>query len=165
VSLLRILAAAAALLLLAAGWTWWTSDAQRIERRLAALTDEVEKGPGEGQLTTALKAEAVAGFFAEPFLFRARQFDFETADRSGLARAVAAYRLRSDRIAADILHRDLAVDATARAARMEIVVRFVGGLRGRAGEAYRFQLDWIEQDGRWKIGYCDLIEILEPRGR
>jgi len=164
VSLVKVLSALVVIFLLFAGWTWWSGDAHQINRRLRALTDEVEKSPGEGQLTTAFKAEAVAAFFAEPFRFRARQFDFETTDRSTLVRSVAAYRLRSERIATEILYRHLEIDPVARAARMEIVVRFVGGWGGRAGEAYRFQLDWVEQEGRWQIGYVDLIEIVRPQG-
>jgi hypothetical protein len=162
VSLVKVLSVVVVIVLLFAGWAWWSGDAQRINRRLGALTDEVEKTPGEGQLTTAFKAEAVAAFFAEPFRFRARQFDFETTDRSTLVRSVAAYRLRSEHIATDILHRHLEIDPVARTARMEILVRFAGGWGGRAAEAYRFQLDWIEQEGRWQIGYVDLIEIVRP---
>ena len=161
-SLVKVLTAVVVIFLLFVGWAWWSGDAQRINRRLGALTDEVEKAPGEGQLATALKAEAVAAFFAEPFRFRARQFDFETTDRRTLVRSVAAYRLRSERIATDILYRHLEIDPVARTARLEIVARFAGGWGGRAGEAYRFQLDWVEQEDRWQIGYVDLIEIVGP---
>lgn len=159
-SLARILIAVAATLALVAGWSWWTGDAQRIARRFDALAEEVQKRPGEGNLAAAFKAEQAAGFFAEPFLFRARQFDFETDDRRALTRALAAYRLRSERIAPTILHREINVDAEARTAKMELVVRFAGGLRGNAGEAYRFQLNWVEQEGLWRIGFADLVEIL-----
>ena len=142
------------------GWNWWTSDTQRIARRLEALAEAVEKTPGEGQLATAFKAEQAARFFAEPFQFRARQFDFETVDRGALIRSVAAYRLRSDRIAPSVLHHELDVDSINRTAKMVALIRFAGGFRSRANDAYRFQLNWVEQDGEWKIGYADLIEIV-----
>ena len=159
-SLARLLIVAAALLAVVAAWSWWTGDAQRIARQFEALADEVAKTPGEGNLAAVLKAEQAAGHFAEPFLFRARQFDFETDDRVALTRTIAAYRLRSERIAPSILHRELDVDSQARTAKMQLVVRFAGGLRGRADEAYRFQLNWVEQEGRWRIGFADLIEIV-----
>lgn len=156
----RLLFALLAIVGLVVGWNWWTSDARRIERRLGALTDAVAKSGKENQLTLALRAEQVAGFFAQPFSFRARQFDFETDDRGALTRAVAGYRLRSDRISPAVLHRELEVDSTTRSARMQIVVRFAGGLANRGSEAYRFQLNWVEQQGEWKIGFADLIEIV-----
>ena len=159
-SLPKILIPLVALVALLVGWNWWTSDAQRIVRRLEALAETVEKSPGEGQLATAFKAEQVAGFFAEPFQFRARQFDFATDDRGTLARSVAAYRLRSDRIVPSVLHRELDLDPAARTAKMVVVIRFAGGFRGRANEAYRFQLNWVEQEAEWKIGFADLIEIV-----
>jgi len=158
--LAKILIPFAAIVALIVGWNWWTSDARRIASRLEALTEEVEKSPGEGQLAMAFKAEQAARFFAEPFLFRARQFDFETEDRGALIRAVAVYRSRSDRITPSVLHRELDIDDAHRTAKMVIVLRFAGGFRGSASEAYRFQLNWLEQEGQWKIGYADLIEIV-----
>lgn len=159
-SLPKILLPIVALIALLVGWNWWTSDARRIASRLSGLTEEVEKRPGEGQLAMALKSEQVASYFAEPFRFRALQFDFETDHRGTLVRSVAAYRLRSDRIAASVLHRELEIDAANRTAKMVLLVRFAGGFGGSANEAYRFQLNWIEQQGLWKIDYADLIEIV-----
>jgi hypothetical protein len=141
-------------------WSWWSADRQRIGRALRGLSEAVEKSPGEGQLGAALKSQEAATFFAEPFEFRARQFDFETRDRRSLARNVALYRLRSDRIAVHIFDRRLDLDPAAREATMMLSARFVGGLRGRGNEVYRFQLNWVEQQGQWKIGYVDLLEIL-----
>lgn len=145
-------------------WTWWHSDAQRIGRRLEDLTERVEKSPGEGQLAAALKAEQVGSLFAEAFEFRARQFDFETRDRQSLIRAVALYRLRSERIVSRILDQRLDVDSAGRKATMVFTARFIGGWRGIGNDAYRFQLNWVEQDGEWKIEYVDLLEIVPAMG-
>ncbi len=153
---------------LAAGlafWSWWSTDRQRIGRALRGLSEAVEKSPGEGQLGAALKSREAASYFADPFEFRARQFDFETRDRQTLARNVALYRLRSERISVQIFDRRLDLDPSARKATMLLSARFVGGLGGSNGllgggnESYRFQLNWVEQEGRWKIDYVDLLEI------
>ncbi|MCZ6507496.1 MAG: hypothetical protein O7A04_05540 [Acidobacteria bacterium] len=141
-------------------WTWWHSDARRIGRRLECLTESVEKSPGEGPLAAALKAEQVGRLFAEPFEFRARQFDFETRDRQALIRAVVLYRLRSERIVSRILDKRLDVDSAGRKATMVFTARFVGGWSGIGNDAYRFQLNWVEQQGEWKIEYVDLLEIV-----
>jgi hypothetical protein len=122
----------------------------------------VEKSPGENQLLAALKAEEAARVFADPFDFRARQFDFATRDRQTLIRSIALYRTRSERIAVHVLDRRLDVAAGERRATMALTARFVGGWQGRADEAYRFQLGWREQDGEWRIGYLDLVEIVPP---
>ncbi|MDH3522997.1 MAG: hypothetical protein OES32_05360 [Acidobacteriota bacterium] len=145
--------------------SWWSGDRQRIGRRLRGLADAIEKGPGEGQLAAALRSQEAVSYFADPFEFRARQFDFETRDRQSLVRNVALYRLRSERIAVQIFDRRLDLDPAARKATMVLSARFVGGLGGlggRADEAYRFQLNWVEQAGAWKIEYVDLLAILPP---
>lgn len=141
-------------------WSWWSGDRQRIGRQLRSLSEALEKGPGEGQLAAALRSQETVAFFADPFEFSARQFDFETRDRQALVRNVAVYRLRSERIAVQIFDRRLDLDPSARKATMIFSARFVGGLGGRGNEAYRFQLNWVEQQGRWKIEYADLLEIL-----
>lgn len=153
-----ILGGAAAL----AAWSWWNGDARRIGRRLDYLLERVEKSPGESQLVAALKAEEAARIFADPFDFRARQFDFETRDRQTLIRSIALYRLRSERIAVQVLDRRLDFAAGERRANMGLTVRFVGGWQGRANEAYRFQLGWREQDGEWRLDFVDLLEIVPP---
>jgi hypothetical protein len=148
-------------------WSWWQSDSQRIARRVKYLTERVEKSPGEGQLMAALKSQELGGLFAEPFQFRARQFDFETRDRQTLIRTVALYRMRSDRITAQVLDRDLDVDGAGRRATMYLTTRFAGGFGGLGGpgnDAYRFQLNWIEQQGEWKIDYVDLVDVLPTTG-
>lgn len=160
----RILLPLLGLVLLFVAWSWWHSDGQRIARRVKHLTERVEKSPSEGQLVAALKSQEVVRLFADPFEFRARQFDFETSDRQALIRAVALHRLRSDRIVATVLDRELDIDKAARRATMFLTTRFAGGLRGLGNEAYRFQLNWIEQQGEWKIDFVDLVEILPAMG-
>lgn len=155
---------AAGLLAVAAigGWHWWHGDARRIGRQLDRLLESVEKAPGENQLVAALKAQEVASRFADPFDFRARQFDFATRDRQTLVRSVALYRLRSERIAPRVVDRRLDVAAEERRATMRLTVRFVGGWQGLDGEAYRFQIGWREQEDEWRIDSVDLIEIVSP---
>jgi hypothetical protein len=145
---------------LVVGWSWWNSDERRIGRRLDDLLERAEKAPGENQLVAALKAEEIAALFADPFDFRARQFDFATRDRRTLVRTIALYRMRSDRIAAQVLDRRLDVAATERRATMSLTVRFVGGWQGWTKDAYRFQIGWREQEGEWRIDLVDLVELV-----
>ncbi len=150
-----------ALLLVWGGWSWWQSDRRRIEGALADLMESVDKGPGESPLSAALAAQEAAAHFASDFLFRARYFDFETRDRQSLIRAIALYRNRSDAIATRIDDRQLDIDAAGRRATMQLTARFQGGWRAIGDDAYRFQLDWVEEDGEWRIAYADLIEVVE----
>jgi hypothetical protein len=143
-----------------AAWAWWNGDARRIERRVSYLLERVEKTPGENQLVGALKAEEAGRVFAYPFDFRARQFDFATRDRRELVRAIALYRLRSERIAAQVLDRRLDVATADRRATMTLAVRFRGGWGSPTNDAYRFRLGWREQEGEWRIDFVDLVEIM-----
>jgi len=139
---------------------WWTSDAQRIGSKLDYLIERIEKSPGEGQLAAALKAEQLGSLFADPFVFRARPYDFETRDRQTLIRTVASYRLRSERIGARVLERRLDIDGANRRATMTLTARFTGGWREFGNDALRFQINWREEHGEWQIDFVDLLEIV-----
>lgn len=142
---------------------WWTSDARRIGRKVDYLIECIEKSPGEGKLAAALKAEQLGGLFADAFVFRARPYDFETQDRQTLIRTVALYRLRSERIGAQVLARRLDIDAANRRATMTLTTRFTGGWRDLGNDALRFQINWREDDGEWQIDTVDLLEVV-PAG-
>ncbi len=162
-SLLRYLVVGVAVIALGiTGWSWWHSDARRIGRELDRLMAQVDKSPGENPLTGALAAQEAAGQFAQSFHFRARQFDFETRDRQSLIRAIALYRNRSERIATQVLDEQLDIDAAAGRATMVLTARFQGGWQALTEDGYRFQLDWVEEEGGWRIAYADLLEVVQP---
>jgi len=160
----KLLAGLAATIAIILAWGWWSSDARRISSRLDDMIAAVAKSSGENQLNGALKAQEFAGHYAEPFVFRARQFDFETRSRQDLVRAVLLYRTRSERIATRVLDKRLDVDNATRRATMFVTARFVGGWRSGSDDAYRFQLNWVEQAGEWKIDYADLVEVVPVAG-
>lgn len=151
------------LAVVAATW-WWTghgSDERRIQRQVDRLLELVEKEPGEGPLAGLERARAIGELFADPFEVRARPFDFHTRDRQALARAVQGYRASSDRVWAQASERRLQVDRENRRAILSLTARFGGsGLSLGGREAYRFQVNWLEQDGVWRIDYLDLLEVV-----
>ena len=141
-------------------WNWASSAERRIARELDALMERVEKGPDENPLHGALKAEEAARSFAEPFRFRAWQFDFETRNRQDLIRGIVLYRSRSDRVAPQLL--DSEIEVQGERAVQRLVVRFQGGWQGVGDDAYRFRLEWVETPQGWRIADADLEEIVAP---
>lgn len=141
---------------------WYGSDARRIGRNLERLQTLVGKLPAESDLTGLGKSRKIAELFADRFEFRARQFDFATRDRGRLVSAIHQYRSRSDTIAMRIFDRDLQIDPDARRATTLFTAEFITGVRGTMGrEGYRFQVDWVELDGRWQADFVDLLEVIE----
>lgn len=151
------------LILVVATW-WWTgsaSDERRIQRQIDRLMELVEKEPGEGPLVGLERARAVAELFADPFEVRARPFDFHTRDRQTLARTIQGYRASSERVWAQVSESRLQVDREGRRAILHLTARFGGGGFAFGGrEAYRFQVNWIERNGVWRIDYVDLLEVV-----
>ncbi len=61
-----------------------------------------------------------------------------------------------------VREKQLTVDRQQRRATSFITADFVTRVRDISGrEAYRFQVDWVEQGDDWKIDYVELLEILE----
>ncbi len=162
-------AALAAVALALVAWAflaWWRSDERRIRSKVSQIQEQVEKTSGESNLVALDKARRITGLFAPEFEFRARQFDFQTSERSALAAGIHRYRSLSDRIAMKISGDELHVDPVARRASQFFTAEFVTGFRGSLGrEAYAFQVNWVERDGDWRIDYVDLLEVLEPSTR
>jgi len=153
-----------AVLALAVATWWWTgydSDERRIQRQVDRLLELVEKEPGETALAGLERARTITDLFAATFELRARPFDFHTRDRRVLAQAIQSYRARSARVWAQASERSLQVDGENRRAILYLTARF-GGDRPAlgGGEAYRFQINWVERDGTWRIDYVDLLEVI-----
>jgi len=155
-------------LLLAAGvltYFWWTSDSRRIGRLLDRCEDLVDKRPGEHDLSGLNKARRVGDLFASHFEVRAPQYKVMTTDRGELVRAVVRFRTRSESIHTRFSDRQLWVDAQLHRATLQTVVSFVTDIGGLAGsEAYRLQVNLAEEDGRWRIDFVELLEVLERPG-
>lgn len=147
------------------GATWWwsarNSDERRIRRQVDRLMHLAEKEPGEGALAALERARAITDIFASEFELRARPFGFHTRDRRALAAAIQSYRASSDRIWAEVSDSDLQVDPEAGRAILHLTARFGGGAFSFDGrEAYRFQIDWVEENGEWRIAYADLLDVV-----
>jgi hypothetical protein len=158
-------ATTAVVLLLLGGWLlerWWVSPERRINRSIKRLQQLVSKTPGESDLVALGKARQVSEMFAESFEFRAEGFDFYTRDRQRLAAGVHRYRSLSEAISMRVREKQLTVDGQQRRATSFITADFVTRARDISGrEAYRFQVDWVEQGDDWKIDFVELLEILE----
>lgn len=146
---------------------WYTNPVRQITRALGRIEGLVAKAPGEDNLTALGKARALSEMFADPFEFEAEQFDFSTRDRQRLAAAVHQYRSRSQAIGVAIRDRDVSVLPEQNRGTVHLTVEFATKFQDLAGrEAYRFQMNWVEQDDEWRIDYVRLLEIVaDPPGR
>jgi hypothetical protein len=161
-------AAALVLLGVAALWlfSWYRSPERRIHRSIAEIEKLVAKAPGEDNLTALGKARKIGELFAEEFEFEAQPFDFSTRDRQRLTAAIHQYRSRSQAIAVEIRDRETSVDPQQGRGTSHLTVEFLTKFQDLAGrEAYRFQINWVEEGGEWRIDYVRLLEVIDaPSG-
>ena len=141
---------------------WWGSDERRIKRRVKHLEKLVTKNIGEGNLGALNSAREITEFFADPFDFEAEQFDFRSSDRQSLAIGIHSYRSRAETIGMRVHDWQLDVDKTSRRATLHVTTDFVTSFRDISGrEAYRWQVNWVEQEDEWRIDYVRLLEVIE----
>lgn len=161
--------ALAGLLTLLGTWgivSWYTSPERRINAQLSEIQKLISKAPGENNLTALAKARAATDLFADSFEFEAEQFDFHTRDRQQLISGIHSYRSRAQTILMQFPQKDLSVGADQGRATSQVTAHFITKARDIAGrEAYRFQINWIESDGEWRMDYVRLLEILEEPPR
>jgi hypothetical protein len=154
-----------AVLVLAALGLFWTnrsSDRKEIERQLDELTERVSRDGAETQLAGLNQARLITELFASSFEVRAEQLRFSTRDRREMAGFIHGYRRGSDRISLRASNKTLDIDEASRRATHRVDFQFTGGgPMGSPSERYRVQINWLEEEGEWRIDYVDLIEILE----
>jgi hypothetical protein len=137
------------------------SPERRINRNIARIESLVAKAPTEDNLTALGKARSLTELFADNFEFEAEQFDFSTRDRQRLAAGIHQYRSRSQAIAVQIRQHELSVSPEQGRATSHLTVEFMTRFQDISGrEAYRFQINWVEQEGEWLIDYVRLLEII-----
>jgi len=161
--------AVAALLILFGGWLWfdwYTSPERRINAQLGEIQKLISKAPGENNLNALAKARAATELFADSFEFEARQFDFHTRDRQQLISGIHQYRSRTQTILMQLPEKDLSVDPQQGRATSQVTAHFITKARDIMGrEAYRFQINWVEQEGEWRMDYVRLLEIIDEPPR
>ena len=161
--------AVALVVLLIGGWMvvrWWVSPRRQVSRTIKEIQKLVSKSPGESDLVALGRARRVSEMFADNFEFRADGFDFYTRDRQRLAAGVHQYRSYSQAIAMRVRDKGLTIDKEHGRASSVLIADFVTQARDINGrEAYRFRIDWVEQEGDWKIDFVELLEILEEPTR
>ena len=141
---------------------WWGSDQRRIKRLVKHLQKLVTKSIGEGNLGALNRAREITEIFADPFDFEAEHFDFRSSDRQSLAVGIHSYRSRAETIGMRVRDWQLDVDKPSRRATLHLTTDFVTSFRDLTGrEAYRWQVNWVEQDGEWRIDYVRLLEVIE----
>lgn len=156
------------LLIIGSWWLygWYTSPERRINKQLSQIQKLISKAPGENNLNALAKARAATDLFADTFEFEAEQFDFHTRDRQQLISGIHQYRSRAQTILMQIPEKELSVDARHGRATSHVTAQFITKTRDLTGrEAYRFQINWLEQDGVWRMDYVRLLEILEDPPR
>ena len=160
---LRLVLGAIALIL--GGWWWYgwfTSPERQIAKQLGRIQKLISKAPGEDNLRALAKAKQATGLFADNFEFVAEQFDFHTRDRQQLISGIHQYRSRAETILMQFTEKELSVDTEHGRATSHVTAQFISKAKDLAGrEAYRFQINWMEKDGEWRMDYVQLQEILE----
>jgi hypothetical protein len=155
--------------LLVAGWLlirWYGSEERLINRNLKQIQKAVAKVPGESNLKGLAKARSVSEMFADNFEFEAGQFNFYTRDRQQLVSGILQYRSSAQAILMQIRDKELNVDARHGRATSDLTADFItkaSDITGR--EAYRFQINWVERDGEWRIDYVRLLEVIQEPAR
>ena len=145
---------------------WYTSPERRIHNQLGEIQKLISKAPGENNLNALAKARAATELFAESFEFEAEQFDFHTRDRQQLIAGIQTYRSRAQTILLQFPDKELSVDTEHGRATSHVTAQFITKARDIAGrEAYRFQINWIEEEGEWRMDFVRLLEIIEDPPR
>lgn len=164
-----VVIAVAALLVLIGGFgflRWYTSPERRIHSQLSEIQKLISRAPGENNLNALAKARAATELFAASFEFEAEQFDFHTRDRRQLIAGIQAYRSRAQTILMQFPDTEVSVDAEQGRATTHVTAQFITTARDIAGrEAYRFQINWVEEEGEWRMDYVRLLEIIEEPPR
>lgn len=160
----RLLALAGLAIALGTWWfhSWYTSPERRIVRQLGRIQKLIAKAPGESNLTALGKARAATDLFASEFEFEAAAFDFHTRDRQRLISGIHHYRSRAQTILMQLAEREISVDAAAGRASSHVTTHFITKTRDVAGrEAYRFQINWLREEGEWRMDYVRLLEVID----
>lgn len=145
---------------------WYTSPERRINAQLGEIQKLISKAPGENNLNALAKARAATELFADSFEFEAQPFDFHTRDRQQLISGIHQYRSRAQTILMQFPDRDLSVEAQHGRATSHVTAQFITKARDLTGrEAYRFQINWVEQDGQWRMDYVRLLEVIDEPPR
>jgi hypothetical protein len=143
-------------------WITRSGDRQQIERQLDELSELVSKDGTETPLAGLNRARLVTEHFASHFEVRAQQLRFSSRDKRELTGFIHGYRRGSERINMSASVQALDIDEENRRATHRVDFQFTGGgPLGAPSERYRVQINWLEEEGQWKIDYIDLIEILE----
>lgn len=142
-------------------WSWWSSDRRQIERQTDRLQKLVSKSGPENAIQGMASANAIAGLFATEFEVRALQLNFSTRNRQELVRFIFQHRSASDSIRMRVRDSSLSIAPEHARATQNATFDFPsGGPLGSADERYRVQVNWVEEEGEWRMDYIDLVEIL-----
>jgi hypothetical protein len=83
-----------------------------------------------------------------------------------LIAGIQAYRSRAQTILMQFPDTEVSVDAEQGRATTHVTAQFITTARDIAGrEAYRFQINWVEEEGEWRMDYVRLLEIIEEPPR
>ncbi len=161
--LLPVAVLLAAVLYFGYRYVWLEDDERILHGRVDRLVELASKDGGETAFVEASRARDIAEHFTEEFhLDLGRPFPSGRFTRDDLTAAVVHARRNASRLRLRVSDRRLELDGEGGRAVMELTGhgRMEGG-RGEAGEARRFRIEWVRQEGEWGIDRVELLEVLQ----
>jgi len=137
-------------------------DARLIHRQWDRLVGSVEKRPEEPPLQSLGRANAIPDFFAREFHVSLRPVLPNMKSRNELLSTFSYVRGAVTSLSLGTSDRTLTVNRSAGTAFMTATIRgtVVYGTT-RETHAYEFDVDWIKEDGTWRIQTLTLVQSIE----
>jgi len=138
-------------------------DARRINKRLNALAETVEKRAGEGHLRTLAKSQEVVGYFTPEAVLQLQPLLPHQMSRRELSSLF--FQVHSQVESLDFRIRDRRLDVDRRAG--TATMRFTAGGTAQLGghtetQMHEFRLRWIKQDREWYIERAEIVQTIRP---
>lgn len=154
------------LILAGLGWYFLRSGGPEgaIRARLGDLEELLEKEPGEKALVAAQRARELTDFLSDDFLVDLGPWGRTISDASDLARPYVGFRRGYERIEVGLELEEIELGAGERSAASAVRASFFGTGGGGVGpsrESYRVLIDWVLEDGEWRMSHVQVTERLE----
>ncbi len=143
-------------------YLWLEDDERIIHSKVNRLVEVAGKDGNETVFVGVSRAREIADHFSSDFsLDLGRPFPGGVSGRDELTAAIVQVRANAQELSLRATDRQLEIAEDGESAVMELTGR--GSLShsgGEAREARRFRVEWIREDGDWKIETVELLDII-----